>query len=288
MIDSTPRSLVFDVFGEYVRADGGYLTLGALSRLLGPFDVPPDSLRVLMSRLRREGLFDTVRSGRHSFYVPSERGWRVLDEGYVRIMGRPLAPWSGEWYVVIYSVPETERTARVRIRKRLAWLGFAPLAAATWVSPRDRLDEATAMLEGEPCVRYDRLVARSVGPEEDRERANRAWDLAGLADRYREYLARWEPEVERVRATPPDPEAAFVRRIQVIHEYRKFLFEDPDLPMPLLPPDWPGSRAHEVMLENFEVLREPAMRHYREVTAAMPGPPEDRPSPAVPPLPGTL
>ncbi|WP_158890290.1 PaaX family transcriptional regulator [Amycolatopsis anabasis] len=281
--ESKPRSLVFDIFGEYVRADGGYLTLQALSRLLEPFDVPPDSLRVLMSRLRREGWFRTMKSGRISFYLPAKRGWDLLDEGYVRIMGAPHENWSGEWHVVIFSVPETERSARGRIRKQLAWLGFGPLAASTWISPWDRLREATNVLAAEPCAQYDRLVARSLSREEDLERAARCWDLASLADGYRDYLNRWEKRLSRLRADLPEPERAFVLRTQVIHEYRKFLFTDPGLPAQLLPDDWPGKHARETMLSVFEVLREPATRFYQEVTAEMARPAGDLPP--VPPLP---
>ncbi|GCD97016.1 PaaX family transcriptional regulator [Embleya hyalina] len=283
--ENSPRSLVFDVFGEYVRTDTGYITLQALSRLLEPFDVPPDSLRVLMSRLRREGWFETVKSGRMSLYLPSERGWSLLDEGYARIMGGPHDRWSGDWHMVIFSVPETERATRARLRKRLTWLGFGPLAPSTWISPRDRLAEATEILAAEPDVQYDRLVARSLSPREDRDRAARCWDLDTLAAGYRDYIDRWESALERLRTDPPPPPRAFVVRTRVIHEYRKFLFLDPDLPARLLPRDWPASRAHGLMLEVFATLRDAARRHYRQVTSDMPAPGHGGPATPVRPLP---
>ena len=45
---------------------------------------------------------------------------------------------------------------------------------------------------------------------------------------------------------PPHADAdekAFAARFRLVHEWRKFLFEDPGLPAELLPRDWPGVPA---------------------------------------------
>ena len=41
-------------------------------------------------------------------------------------------------------------------------------------------------------------------------------------------------------------EAAFAARFHLVHEWRKFLFEDPGLPDDLLQADWPGRNAAEL------------------------------------------
>lgn len=259
-----PRSLVFDLFGQYVdRGDDG-IRLQALTRLLECFDVPGDSVRVLMSRLRAEGWFETVRNGRSSVYTPTAAGWRLLEEGMERITERSQEVWHSRWHMVIFSVPESQRAARVRIRKRLAWLGFGPLAPSTWLSPHDRLAEVRALFAEEPTASFDVMLAMSTDPAEDRLRAARCWDLDGLARDYRAYIKRWEAKLRPARAGRTSPRDALIRRVQVVHEYRLFLFRDPDLPVQLLPPDWPGHRAQELMLEALELLREPAMAFYRQ------------------------
>jgi len=112
-----------------------------------------------MARLRREGWFDTRRVGRESIYVLSERTLDLLDEGRSRIFHRIRTPWDGRWYVVIYSVPESDRTARDRVRKVAAWLGFGPLASSTWISPHDRRVAVAEALESEESLRLDLLTA---------------------------------------------------------------------------------------------------------------------------------
>ena len=53
-----PRSIVLDLCGDYIRYHGGSISLGGMTRLLGAFDITEDNVRVVMSRLRREGFED--------------------------------------------------------------------------------------------------------------------------------------------------------------------------------------------------------------------------------------
>jgi phenylacetic acid degradation operon negative regulatory protein len=272
------RSIVFDLFGEYIRYDGGEIGLRALVELLAPFGISEDVVRVLMARLRREGWFESSRVGRQSRYQLTDEGWRLLDTGRERIFERPLEPWPGQWCLAIYSVPESARATRDRLRKTLTWLGFGPLAASAWVSPHDRRAQVAEAWKGEsdgtgntpepPGGRLQLLMARSGGLDEDREMAARCWDLGGLNDAYAEFLATWEPKVKAWPRRLPEGAEALVERTRFIHEYRMFPFKDPGLPAELLPPDWRGRQAHDLFVAGFGLLRAPALAHYEEVLAA--------------------
>jgi phenylacetic acid degradation operon negative regulatory protein len=262
------RSIVFDLFGEYIRYDGGEIGLRALVELLAPFGIGEDVVRVLMARLRREGWFESSRVGRQSRYSLTDEGWRLLDTGRERIFERPPEPWPGQWCLAIYSVPESARASRDRLRKTLTWLGFGPLAASAWVSPHDRRSQVSEAWKGEPDGRLQLLMARSGGLDEDREMAARCWDLAGLDDAYAEFLAIWKPKVTAWNRRPPERAEALVERTRFIHEYRMFPFKDPGLPAELLPSGWRGRQAHDLFLAGFGLLRGPAVAHYRQVLAA--------------------
>jgi phenylacetic acid degradation operon negative regulatory protein len=262
------RSIVFDLFGEYIRYDGGEIGLRALVELLAPFGIGEDVVRVLMARLRREGFFESSRVGRQSRYSLTVEGWRLLDTGRERIFERPPEPWPGQWCLAIYSVPESARASRDRLRKTLTWLGFGPLAASAWVSPHDRRAQVAEAWKGEPDGRLQLLMARSGGLEEDREMAARCWDLAGLDAAYAEFLEKWEPQVTAWQRRQPQGAEALVERTRLIHEYRMFPFKDPGLPAELLPPGWKGRQAHELFLAGFGLLRAPAVAHYQQVLRA--------------------
>lgn len=253
------RSLVFDLFGDYLRyRGGGEVRLRALVALMGCFDVPEATVRVVLARLRREGWFASRKTGRETTYYLTDAAWRLLDEGRERIFARADGPWDGFWRMVIYSVPESERAVREQLRTRLAWLGFGPLAASVWVSPHDRLDAVRAGLADEQTVRLDTFHSRSNGAHSDRDIAARAWDLSTLDRDYRALLEVYRPRLERYRHGELAPRAALVERVRLVHDYRLFPFRDPDLPPELLPAGWSGRIAHEVFLEAYGLLRQPA------------------------------
>lgn len=259
-----PRSVVLDLCGDYVRYHGNSIGLGAMTELLRAFDVSNDNCRAVMSRLRREGFFDTTRDGRATSYVITPNTLRTLDEGRRRIFTRNGDAWSGDWHTVIFQVPESERARRERLRTGLAWLGFGPLAPGTWLSAHDRRHQVTELFADAGQERFYELTSRTRGIEEDRALARRCWDLRTLADGYRAWMAEWTDHL----GVDIDDRQALVARIEMVHAYRKFPFSDPDLPSELLPDDWPGAAAHALFLKLYDSWGAPAGRFYESVTGA--------------------
>ncbi|WP_028920976.1 PaaX family transcriptional regulator [Pseudonocardia acaciae] len=251
------RALVFDLFGDYLRYRGGEVRLRGLIALMDCFEVPASTVRVLATRLRAEGWLESRRDGRETSYLLTDATWRLLDQGRSRIFDRVDGPWDGRWHVVLYSVPESERGLRERLRKKLSWHGFGPLAPSVWLSPHDRVERLRADLAELPPIRLDVFRSRSEGRAEDRDVAARAWDLDGLNRDYAALLATYRPRLDRYRAGLPAREA-LVERMRLVYDYRKFPFRDPDLPAELLPDGWLGGAAHRVFLEAHELLRAPA------------------------------
>jgi phenylacetic acid degradation operon negative regulatory protein len=252
------RSLVFDLFGDYLRYRGGEARLRSLVSLMGCFDVSEATVRVVMARLRKEGWLSSRRDGRETVYTLTGTAWDLLDEGRERIFRRARGPWDGQWHMVIYAVPESERGLREQLRKKLAWLGFGALSSSVWVSPHDRTGLLKDAFADEPTVRLDVFRSRSAGLAADREIAMRSWDLEGLDRAYAEVLATYRPRLSAYRAGELQGADALVERMGLIHDYRRFPFRDPDLPPELLPENWSGRVAHEVFLEAHGLLRGPA------------------------------
>lgn len=252
-----PRSVVFDLFGDHLRYHGGAARTQALVDLLEVFGVGEPTARIVLARMRKEGWFDTDRKGRQVVYTLTDRAWRLLDEGRTRIFERAQPPWDGQWRMVIYAVPEQDRAERERLRRTLSWLGFGPLATATWISPHERLGDVEEALP-ETTARLDLLTCRSRGRSTDLDMVERCWDLEALGRDYQDLVTRLEAlpgpsELARL----PGPEA-LRQRIELVSGYRQFPFRDPDLPVDLLPEDWPGRRAHELFAAAHEALAGPA------------------------------
>ncbi|MFI5625877.1 PaaX family transcriptional regulator C-terminal domain-containing protein [Nocardioides sp. NPDC051685] len=260
-----PRSIVFDLFGDYVRYVGGEVRMRALVDLLAAFDVGDSTVRVVMNRLRKEQWFDARREGRETVFALNDRSWRMLDEGRERIFTRGSAEWDRRWSMVIYTVPESDRPLREELRKELAWLGFGTLTASTWLSPWDRLGMVEDRFGDRGGLRLDLLRCESAGLAKDREMAARCWDLVALDADYAAWLATYRPRMAAYRAGDLDPRDALVERMRLTHDYRLFPFRDPDLPGELLPAGWKGGEAHKLFLEAHELLRIPAESFFRQV-----------------------
>jgi len=239
-----PRSVLFDIFGSYVRYRGGVIGLGDLSAIMSWFGISDDATRVTLSRMKREHWFTSQRVGRSSYYSLTDQGWRLLDEGHNRIFERRSEEWDGTWQVLVYSIPEEHRSTRERFRKELSWRGFGPLAASTWVCPHDRSAGLHEMLPDGASLQV--LTSRTGSVLEDRTIATTCWDIASLKRDYQVFVDEYAPWMDPRRAERVSKRESFVMRTTITHAYRRFPFRDPDLPSRLLPRDWPGHEAHGV------------------------------------------
>ena len=261
-----PRAILWDLFGGHLRSiNDGRVRMRALNQLLDVFGVRESTSRVVLSRMRREGWFTTCRDGRQTSYALTARSIKTLDEGRARIFDRGRDDWDGIWRMVIYAVPEESRAERDRVRRALAWHGFGPLAAATWISPHPRLREVREALTGLSATRMDLLESRALSREADREMAFRCWDLDGLGRDYIELVSAYRrlPSGAELAALP-GPEA-LRRQVELVASYRALPFRDPDLPAALLPEGWQGRRAHTLFTTAHDALNGPASAYVRTV-----------------------
>lgn len=231
------RSALFDLYGDHLRSRGGRAPVASLVRLLAPLGIAAPAVRTAVSRMVRQGWLEPVRLAEGPGYALTPRAVRRLDDAAARIYRTRAQRWDGTWRLVVVT-PSAERSRRDRLRAGLGFLGYAQLDDTTWIGPRVS-EEVDALLEAE-AVRAERFTARHDGDTLGLVR--RAWDLEGLARSY----SRWLDDAQTIAAEASDDagdEQAFAARSHLVHEWRKFLFQDPGLPRELLPADWPGEKA---------------------------------------------
>ena len=239
-----PRALILDLFGDYLRYAGSEVRLADITELLAVFGVEAATVRVNLSRLRKEGWFTTRREGRETVYSLTPHMLEVLDEGRERIFRHRDESWQGRWTMVIYQVPEAERAVREQLRKRLAWHGFGQLSPSTWLAPHDLLTEARDLAGEYPLAKIDVLWCGTGDLEQDRDLAARCWDLEQLGTDYRHFIRAYAPLEDEAANVAKDGRTALVERMHVIGDFRRFPFRDPHLPAGLQPEDWPSSQAY--------------------------------------------
>lgn len=254
-----PRSIVFDLYGEYFRYAGGSARLGWLTELLGVFDVEPATVRVVMTRLRKEGWFDSEKSGREVSYRLNEKSWHLLDGGRRRIFDRKFDDWDRMWTQALVDSEGLDRNARKQVETALTWCGFGQYPGASWFCPHDRRKELGEMLPAGAERYVHPLQSATSSVMEDRLIAERCWDLSELGADYEAFIGRYQPRLAHFRRGL-DGSGALVERTRMIQDYRRYPFRDPDLPEVLLPTGWRGRAAHDVFVEAHRLLGEPAER----------------------------
>jgi phenylacetic acid degradation operon negative regulatory protein len=69
-----------------------------------------------------------------------------------------------------------------------------------------------------------------------------------------------------------DPQQCFVVRTLLMHEFRRVLLRDPQLPQQLLPKDWPGDTARQICRELYSVTQRAAEQYLTDVLETPDGP----------------
>lgn len=274
-----PNSFIYTLMGDLVRYYGGEIWVGSLTRLLAEFGLSEPAVRQAVSRMSRQGWISARKVGNRSYYAMTDRGRARVDAVTPRIYDPPATQWDGRWRMLAYTIPEIERGGRDALRKDLAVLGFAPLSAALFLSPLDALDAAREAARTNGVIDYiDTFVAESCGPRSDRDIIARCWDVAAIAADYRTFTARLG-EHERERATELSDAQAFVEREWLVHDYRKFIYRDPGLPLALLPSDWPARDASSCFRAAYDRLTPQAIRYFEAIFESAPDAPNPRSSP---------
>ena len=258
-------SLVVSTFGDAVVPHGGAIWLGSLIRWLAPFGVNERAVRTAVQRLTSGDWFHTRTTGRRSDYSLTPTSRHTFADAERRIYAEAPHEWDRSWSVVVIPphVPVEKRDAA---RRELRWHGFGELAPSVLVHPRADLDELDLALR-DLALDRDALVLRARNERNGESPLHgligAAWDLRDLARDYEGYVRRFRPLAASLRAGTPEPELCFRIRVLAIHEYRRILLRDPELPAELLPRTWIGNEARRLCAEIYREVERPAVDFIR-------------------------
>lgn len=280
-------SLIISVFGDAVLPRGGRIWLGSLIRLLEPLELNERLIRTSVFRLAKEEWLRTETFGRRADYVLTPSGRRRFEEASRHIYASHAPLWDRRWRLILV-VGELENKLREQVRRALFWQGFGALGADCFVHPSAELSSVLDALIAEgmgdalgallPLFAADSRSARSAS---DSDLVGRAWDLGGLAEAYAAFVALYQPilaDLQHEMLGEVSEQDAFLLRTLLIHDYRRLLLRDPELPEVLLPADWPGQQARLLCKELYKRLEPLSGRHLDQLFCLADGsvPAEDR------------
>lgn len=262
------------LFGDYVRYRGTEIGIGSLIKLLGNFGLSEQSVRTAVWRMCRADLLKVRHNGLKSYYSLTEEGRSLVEEGERRIFQRKAGNWDGYWSVVVYYIPEERRETRDALRQELTWMGYGPLSTATWISPHNLTKEVEALTKKLKIKEYLQVFqAKHLGFSNPKSIIARCWDLDRIHKRYADFIAKHrnklDDHVARLeKGEDIEPNEFFTERFNLIHEYRRLPYFDPDLPEELLPKNWLRAEASALFYKYHDMLADKANKYFDSVLKA--------------------
>lgn len=271
-----PQSMLFTIYGEYVRHYGSEIWIGSLTKLMGEFGLSEPAVRAAISRMLRQGWLDSRKVGNRSYYSMSDRGKNRLEEAAARIYKVDTTDWDGKWCIASYNIPEERRALRDQLRKDLSWMGFGMLTTSTWISPNhlaDRVKELTQSYEITEHVEV--FYADHLGWSNPQGLVQKCWNLDEINSAYKSFIDAYRPQYEQLTEDLRQNKKVadshcFVEKTKLVHQYRKFLFIDPDLPHELVPQFWLGKEADQLFQDYYALLNPGAVRFFEMVYEVAP------------------
>ncbi|KZK91643.1 Transcriptional repressor PaaX [Pseudovibrio sp. Ad46] len=241
-------SMIISIFGDCVAPRGGELWMGNITEIMQMIGVNSGVVRTAMSRLASDGWLERTRIGRNSFYRLTKMGCEAFDQATPRIYARGPARGDANWITAILS----EGEGRSERREYLTDQGFGILAPNVLIKP----DIGQQLPRSSDKIVFMQSMAP---PEKAVQLARQAWNLEGLQQGYREFIETYsdlQALLECEGHAPIAPETALIIRVILIHDLRRLVLRDPELPLQALPEKWAGSVARELAAGIYNTLRD--------------------------------
>ena len=241
------NSVLITLFGDVMAGRSQSVWLGSLIQLADLFGLSARLVRTSAFRLTADDWLSCTRLGRRSFYGLTAAGLQRVQHAERRIYDFKLPEWDGRWTLVMMATG-LPASVRLHLKRELRWEGFGELSPNVLAHPHashsslkdiihaSNAEEKIVVLGAESIAGYSSKPLQTV--------MQSVFKLDQVEVAFRQFVARFEPVL--LQTTDLSPAEAFFVRALLIHEYRKVLLRDPNLPQALLPAGWPGSQARRL------------------------------------------
>jgi phenylacetic acid degradation operon negative regulatory protein len=259
-------SIIVTLFGDVVSQHGEWIWLGSLIDALEPFGFNERSVRTSVYRLTQSDWLDVNKVGRKSYYCFTDSAKSHYERVARRLYTSEPPHWDGEWLLVMpVTVPEAKRE---EFKKSLLWQGFNLLATGVYAHPQSdrrsldetlieqRLTKDVAVFSASMSDDYSQDVIKNL--------VNLKWDITELQEFYQSFLKFYRQLNTQIDLATVSASECFMLRLALIHDYRRIILRDPDLPSELLPNGWVGYEARDLLKRLYKLLTKPSLNYIQE------------------------
>jgi phenylacetic acid degradation operon negative regulatory protein len=241
------NSVLITVYGDVMAQRGQAVWLGSLIQLASLFGLSARLVRTSAFRLSADDWLACTRLGRRSFYALTDAGLQRVQHAERRIYDFKLPAWDGRWTLVMVAAG-LPASVRLHLKRELRWEGFGELSPNVLAHPHASHESLRAIIKASNAednivvLSAESIASYSAKPLQTVMQS--VFKLDQVETAFKQFVARFEPVLQHAASLNP-AEAFFVRTL-LIHEYRKVLLRDPNLPQALLPTGWQGLRARQL------------------------------------------
>lgn len=260
-LDPRANSLIITIFGDAVLPRGGSIWLGSLITLAARFGIGERLVRTGVYRLSQEGWLSSTAKGRKSYYSITPSGLEKFEAAQRRIYAAGPGTWDNNWRLV-QLLPTMSQADRQTLRRELGWLGLGQISPTLLAHPsadgsliRQTIEELG--LDAHVFV-FRAAMEDYIDPSRVRDMATQAWSLDELNADYAAFVGHFKSLSENIEKNHQfSPLTLFVIRTLLIHDYRRILLKDPQLPDELLSGGWNGREARNLAARIYRAVAAP-------------------------------
>ncbi|MFW1982216.1 PaaX family transcriptional regulator C-terminal domain-containing protein [Acinetobacter guillouiae] len=252
-------SLIMTVFGDCVHHHGGIISLASLIQLMSVFGLNERSVRTAVFRLVQNGWLVSEKIGRTSYYRVTESSLNGFTLADTKIYNFNHKEWDQSWDLVLLSSLDIDN--KQILKKELEWLGFASIASNVMAYPScDKLKLQNLLLSQNMTDQVVIFKAETLQLWQEsyptvKRMVEVNWPILELHSRYEKFIQDFREFLNLVENSD-DMEAAqaFQIRILLIHQFRRILLKDPNLPFELLPSNWLSLNARNLSSNLYQLV----------------------------------
>src|SRR5690606_18079189 len=252
-------SLIMTIFGDCIFHRGGIISLASLIQLMDVFGFNERSVRTAVFRLVQNGWLMSEKIGRTSYYRVTESSRQRFIMADQKIYSFQHTEWDQKWDLVLLSSVELEN--KLVLKKELEWLGFANIATNVMAYPgcdQQKLQNlllSHQMTDQVVVFRAETLELWQESYPTIKRMVVVNWPIQELHQRYEKFISDFREFFYFVEQDEEiDAVQAFQIRILLIHQFRRILLKDPNLPFELLPTDWLSLIARNLSTNLYQAV----------------------------------
>jgi phenylacetic acid degradation operon negative regulatory protein len=249
-------SLIVTIFGDLVTQHGHWISLSSLIQALAPLGINDRLVRTSVYRLVQSDWLTREKVKKNTYYSFTEMAKRHYDKATKRIYTTKHPEWDGSWLIVLPVFVADDK--KESLHKELAWLGFSTLSTGVWAHPsieKESLDDTLKQLNLlDAVIVFNGNTYQEHSQNTLKNLVKNSWNIDSLAKQYKSILTTYQPILAMIKQEKISAQQAFLLRTLFIHEFRRILIKDHELPNSMLPKEWPGVTTMKLAEEFYHLL----------------------------------